>query len=178
MYLSSQIYQNQRKETQSEKAYLILDARSGVAILSSSQKLWSFSLRCALCSGSSLLRSDTKIYLASPVGNGGHRDDMSVAEIKEKVRLNVLKVRGASPISLLKTARDFAVNGFEREGNGDIPGSLNDLLTAAELSKLAMDSEEFKKEVKSSKKGVVYREFVDFHRVCGYSFSVSTLSLI
>lgn len=111
------------------------------------------------------LLSHLFLFTASSVISAGHRDDMSVAEIKEKVKHAVQRVRGATPTSLLKFARDYTVSGFEREANGDIPGSLNDLLTAAELCKLVMVSEEFKKEIRG-KKGLVYKDFTDFQQVC------------
>jgi ubiquitin carboxyl-terminal hydrolase 8 len=89
---------------------------------------------------------------------------MSVTEIKETATRNVkLHTRGASVVSLLKTARTQAIQGFASERAGDLKTALQALWTAAQLTNSLMSSPEGKAELE--KKGEVWREFVEFQQV-------------
>lgn len=90
---------------------------------------------------------------------------MSVAEIKETATRNVKQhSRGASALTLLKTARDQAVRGYTNEEDGDLQGALKALWTAAQLTNSFMTSLEWKSELEQ--KGQLWKEFVEFQQVC------------
>lgn len=117
------------------------------------------------------LTSESVARLAAPpattpaaMQNGAARD--SVAEIKEAAREQAQKARGASAISLLKTARGQIAMAHAREGEGDLPGALSAFTKAALLAQMCMDSSEFKLEAQpGGKKGVLVKDFLEFQQV-------------
>lgn len=106
----------------------------------------------------------TLISLATPCSPGFSRDDQTVAEIKGKAKNAVHGVRGASAISLLRSARDQALQGFTLEKDGDLKGALQSFLVSAQLMQLVIAHQEFKQE-REGKKGVVWKEFTEFQDV-------------
>lgn len=103
--------------------------------------------------------------LATPSSPGFSRDDQTVAGIKGKAKNAVHGVRGASAISLLRSARDQALQGFTLEKDGDLKGALQSFLVSAQLMQLVIAHQEFKQE-REGKKGVVWKEFTEFQDVC------------
>jgi hypothetical protein len=93
-------------------------------------------------------------------------DDMTVAEIKTKARETVQKeARGASAMTLIKTARAQYHLAKEYEMNGDLKSALGTFTKAAGLAKMTMDSTEFVAETASGRTGVLRKEFTDFWEV-------------
>ncbi|KAI0924296.1 hypothetical protein AcW2_005215 [Taiwanofungus camphoratus] len=107
--------------------------------------------------------------------NASHRD--TVAEIKEVAKEQAQKVRGASAISLLKTARGQIMLAQAREGEGDLKGALSALTKAASLAQMFMDSSEFKQESQPGKKGVLVKDFLDFQQHEGRDLKGKTESV-
>ena len=99
-------------------------------------------------------------------GSSGQGPELTVAEIKDKVRSLVNGFRGASAISLLRSARDQAFTGASLERDGDIRGAYRALLSCAQLSQAFLIHADFKAE-SQGKKGVVWNEWQDFQRVSG-----------
>lgn len=99
-----------------------------------------------------------------PSASSSHDDSKSVQEIKDEVKANVQRNRGASAISLIHVARDRALAGFQLEREANLPGAFRALLTAANLTNALLETSEFKAE-SQSKNGVVWREFVAFQQV-------------
>jgi ubiquitin carboxyl-terminal hydrolase 8 len=101
-------------------------------------------------------------------GHNRFQDSMSIAEIKEKAKYNVQKeARGASPLTLLKTARSQSLVAQALEDAGDLKRALDALTKVASLVRMFMDSAEFASEKSSSgKHGMLYKEFSDFMAVC------------
>ncbi|KAH9945764.1 cysteine proteinase [Amylocystis lapponica] len=91
--------------------------------------------------------------------------DGVISEIKEAAKEQAQKVRGASAISLLKTARHQIALAHTREGEGDLHGALSAFTKAASLAQMFMDSSELKQE---GKKGVLVKEFLDFQQHEGH----------
>ena len=95
---------------------------------------------------------------------------MTVAEIKDKAKESVQKeARGASAITLLRTARTQSAKARTSEESGDLKGALDAITKAASLTRMCMDSSEFKTE----KHGVLHKEFRDFMAVCIIFHSLS-----
>jgi ubiquitin carboxyl-terminal hydrolase 8 len=93
-------------------------------------------------------------------------DPMSVPEIKEKAKEPAHKfARGASAMSLIKTARTQSLTAQECEMSGDLKGALSAFIKAGTLAQMVMDTTEFKAESGPGKKGVLYKEFQDFTQV-------------
>lgn len=106
----------------------------------------------------------------STVQNGSPRpfEDISVAEIREKAIQQAQKVsKGASAVSLIKSARGQVSLAHACEDAGDLKGALSAFTKAASLAKTVMDSAEFKAENVPGKKGIVWREFTDFQQHAG-----------
>lgn len=92
-------------------------------------------------------------------------DGMTVAEIRTKARETVLKeTRGASALSLIRTARTQLQLAKDLENKGDLKGALNAYIKAASLAKLTMDSTEFT--TPAERKGALRKELQDFLEVC------------
>lgn len=97
-------------------------------------------------------------------------DGMSVAEIKEQAKQQVQRgIRGVTALSLIHSAKGQVSLAQSREGAGDLKGALSAFTKAASLTRVFMDSAEFKAENAPSKRGVLWREFTDFQQVSGTS---------
>jgi ubiquitin carboxyl-terminal hydrolase 8 len=91
---------------------------------------------------------------------------MSVAEIKEHAKQQAQRAsRGASAISLIRSAKGQISLAQSREGAGDLKGALSAFTKAASLTQVFMDSAEFKAENVPGKRGLVWKEFSDFQQV-------------
>jgi ubiquitin carboxyl-terminal hydrolase 8 len=102
------------------------------------------------------------------IQNGATRfhDDMSVVEIKAKAREAVQKeAKGASALSLIRTARTQLLSAKDYETKGDLRSALGSFIKAASLAKMTMDSAEYSQEGRS-KGGVLKKELGDFLSVC------------
>ena len=95
-------------------------------------------------------------------------DVMSVAEIKEQAKQQVQRgSRGVSAISLIHSAKGQVSLAQSREGAGDLKGALSAFTKAASLTRVFMDSAEFKAENLPGKRGVLWKEFTEFQQVSG-----------
>jgi ubiquitin carboxyl-terminal hydrolase 8 len=93
-------------------------------------------------------------------------EDMSVTEIKEQAKQQVQRgSRGASALSLIRSAKGQISLAQSREGAGDLKGALSAFTKAASLTQVFMDSAEFKAENVSGKRGSLWKEFSDFQQV-------------
>jgi ubiquitin carboxyl-terminal hydrolase 8 len=93
-------------------------------------------------------------------------EEMSVAEIKEQAKQQAQRgSRGVSALSLIRSAKGQISLAQSREGAGDLKGALSHFTKAASLTQVFMDSAEFKAENLPGKRGVLWREFSDFHQV-------------
>ena len=102
------------------------------------------------------------------IQNGATRfhDGMSVVEIKAKAREAVQKeAKGASALSLIRTARTQLLSAKDYETKGDLRSALGSFIKAASLAKMTMDSAEYSQEGRS-KGGVLKKELTDFLSVC------------
>lgn len=77
---------------------------------------------------------------------------------KEAVRK---EARGASALTLIKTARSQLVTAKDYESQGDLKGALSAFTKAASLAQMTMDTAEFASESKG-KGGVLRKEFTEF----------------
>ena len=119
--------------------------------------------------------------LASLQNGSRFYDGMSVAEIKAKAKESVSKeARGASAITLIKTARTQILSAKEHEAKGDLRSALGTYIKAATLAKMTMDSPEYVQESRGKGAGgVIRKELNDFLEVhlkilCGYSYLQTT----
>ena len=96
-------------------------------------------------------------------GASYHRD--TIAEIKASAKETTQQVRGASPTSLLASARSQMRLGAVKELEGDLKAALSAYTKAAALVQMIMDSPEFKAESQPGKKGLLFRDFLDFQQV-------------
>ncbi|EJC99956.1 cysteine proteinase [Fomitiporia mediterranea MF3/22] len=96
-----------------------------------------------------------------PTTHGNDDAELTVAEIKDKVRNAVKEIRGASAISLLRTAGDRAAAGAAYEAVGDLRAAYRALFSSAQITQVIMDHPEFKQEA-NGKKGVVWNEWSEF----------------
>ncbi len=88
---------------------------------------------------------------------------MSIAEIKEQAKQQAQRgSRGASAISLIRSAKGQISLAQSREGGGDLKGALSAFTKAASLTQVFMDSAEFKA---AGKRGLLWKEFSDFQQV-------------
>ncbi|KAI5123494.1 hypothetical protein M0805_008862 [Coniferiporia weirii] len=110
-------------------------------------------------------------------GTGGSGNELTVAEIKEKVRTGVQSVRGASVHSLLLSARSQAALARGLEDKGDLHGAFRALLTAAQLAQTVMEHHEFRQEKEQAKKGALWKEFGEFQQQFGSAAVSKTKSL-
>ena len=99
-------------------------------------------------------------------GDGDGDSEPTVADIKDTVRRTVQSFRGASAISLLRTASDKAAEGASLERQGDTRGAYRALLSAAQVAQAVLEHAEFKQESSAGgKRGVVWNEWSDFQQV-------------
>lgn len=92
----------------------------------------------------------------------------TVAEIKEVAKEQAQKVKGASPLSLLRSARAQITHAKEFELNGDLRNALAACTKAVQLVAIVYDSPDFKTESQPGRRGVLYKEFVEFQQVCSH----------
>lgn len=90
----------------------------------------------------------------------------TVAEIKEGAKEQAQRVKGAAPLSLLRSARAQITYAKEYELNGDLRNALAACTKAAQLAANVYDSADFKAESQLGRKGVLHKEFVEFQQVC------------
>lgn len=103
----------------------------------------------------------TRAISATQNGTGRSYDGLNALDIKEKAKESVQKeARGASPLSLIKTARTQYLFGRENENKGNLKSSLAAYIKAVSLAKLAIDSGE------NERGGVLRREINEFFEVC------------
>ena len=88
----------------------------------------------------------------------------SAADIKNAAKEAASKVRGATPASLLKTARDQVQIARVSERDGDFKASLSYYTKATALVAMCMDTTEFKQEM-HGKKGILTQEWLKFQQV-------------
>ncbi|KAI0091490.1 hypothetical protein BDY19DRAFT_930706 [Irpex rosettiformis] len=88
----------------------------------------------------------------------------SIADIKTAAKEQAQKVRGASPASLLRNAREQILIAKTKEGEGDLRGALSAFTKAACLATMFMDAHEFRKEMLSGKKGVLTLDLMNFQQ--------------
>src|ERR1700729_3205117 len=94
---------------------------------------------------------------------------MSVSEIKERAKVvGHVIAQGESAMSLIKTARMLTLAAEECDMSGDLKGALSELIKAATVAQMFVNTAEYKAESKPGMKGMVYKEFQDFALVsCG-----------
>ncbi|KAF9233475.1 hypothetical protein BU15DRAFT_53836 [Melanogaster broomeanus] len=108
-------------------------------------------------------------------GSVATKDNLTVAEVKEKAKEDVRKAaHGVSAISLIKTARSQSQLAQINENQGDLKGALSALLKAGSLAHMFMNSPEFIAENKHGKHGVLYKEFLDFQKSPPYELNSDT----
>lgn len=89
-----------------------------------------------------------------------------ISDLKETAKETAHKLaKGASAISLIRTARNQTLAARECELVSDWKGALGALIKAGTLAQMCMDSAEFNAESAPGKKGVLYKEFMDFTQV-------------
>lgn len=105
--------------------------------------------------------------LASPRMQNGYSTSHNgtVAEIKEVAKEQALKVKGASPLSLLRSARAQITHARESELSGDLKNALSALTKAVSLTAMIMETADFKAEMQPGKRGVLSKELVEFQQV-------------
>ena len=87
----------------------------------------------------------------------------SIAEIKEKAISSISRVKDATPLGLIKVAREQAAFAEEREQAGELKAAFAAAIKASSLAKLVFQSQEYKTE--QAKKGALWREILDFQQV-------------
>jgi len=114
---------------------------------------------------STLYHPSSTLIIPSASHNNRFLDKTPVADIKLKAKEAVNReARGASAITLIKTARAQILSAKEHEANGDLRSALASFIKAATLAKMAMDSTEYVQETRS-KGGVLRNELNDFLEV-------------
>ena len=105
------------------------------------------------------------LIVLSASHNDRFLDKTPVADIKLNAKEAVNReARGASAITLIKTARAQTLSAKEHEAKGDLRSALASFIKAATLAKMAMDSNEFAQETRT-KGGVLRNELTDFVEV-------------
>lgn len=89
---------------------------------------------------------------------------LTIAQIKENARDVANKAsRNTSALSLIRSAKQQCIIAIKAKKAQDPREALSAYMKAGVLTRLFMNSEEFKREAKA--KGVLYKEFVDFSQV-------------
>jgi ubiquitin carboxyl-terminal hydrolase 8 len=106
-------------------------------------------------------------------------DDMTVAQIKDQAKRQAQSVsRNASAMSLIGAARTQILTARTCEGNADLKGAYSAYIKAACLIQSFMDSTELKTEKQPGKRGVLFKEYQDFHNVrCSRCYSFDSTGL-
>lgn len=108
----------------------------------------------------------------SPTFPNSSHDPFSIQEIKEKAQENAKKIaRGASAISLIKTARSQILSARTSELSGDLKAALSAYINAGTFVRMFMDSNEYLSETKGAK-GVLAKEFSGFMQGDGKDLKV------
>lgn len=96
---------------------------------------------------------------------------ISISDIKEQAKedAHMHVIDGISAILLLKAARNQCQVAQANEDQGDLKGALSALLKAGSLAAMVMNSKEFTGESRPGKYGLLYKEFINFHKVYGPS---------
>jgi TPR repeat protein len=95
--------------------------------------------------------------------SGSFDSNFSVNEIKQKAREAVRKeARGASALTLLKTAKTQMLTARDFESQGDLKEALSAFTKVASLLQMTMDTAEFASESRG-KGGVLKKEFAEFY---------------
>ena len=116
------------------------------------------------CSSSYI--SPHSLHIALHNGPAKPSEDLSVAEIKEQAKQQAQRAsRSVSAISLIRSAKGQISLAQSREGAGDLKGALSAFTKAASLTQVFMDSAEFKAESVPGKRGLLWKEFLDFQQV-------------
>jgi len=91
---------------------------------------------------------------------------MSVAEIKERAIQQVQRAsRGASAISLIRTAKGQISLAQSCESAGDLKGAFSAFTKAESLFQAFMDTADFNAEIVPGNRGVLWKEFNEFQLV-------------
>lgn len=101
--------------------------------------------------------------------NGASYQRDTIADIKANAKETAQQVRGASPASLLASARNQMRIAAARESEGDLKAALSALTKSASLVHMTMDSPEFRAENQTGRKGGLFKELMDFQQVRHYS---------
>lgn len=95
-----------------------------------------------------------------------NQDDTFVSNIRTNARDMVQKeAKGASSLSLLRSARTQLLGARDLEDKGDIQAALSQYTKVATLAKMVMDSAEFAAESRSGRGGVLRQQLTDFLEV-------------
>ena len=107
-------------------------------------------------------------------------EDMSVAEIKERAIQQARRAsRGASAISLIRSAKGQISLARACENAGDLKGAFSALTKAETLTQAFMDTADFKAESVPGKRGVLWKEYTEFQQVsCSPLLSSTCVFLI
>ncbi|KAJ3551115.1 hypothetical protein NM688_g4923 [Phlebia brevispora] len=87
-----------------------------------------------------------------------------VTDIKNAAKEQAQRVRGASAMSLLRTAREQILNASDKESEGDLRGALSAYTKAACLTQMFMETAEFRQEMQPGKKGVLTQDLMKFQQ--------------
>jgi hypothetical protein len=118
------------------------------------------------CCGGQLHQSNLPGRSAMQNGSPKSFDDMTVAQIKDKAKLQAQKVtRSASALSLIGVARTQILQARTSENQGDLKSAYSSYIKAVSLLQTFMDSAEFKAETQPGKRGALFKEHHDFQQV-------------
>ncbi|TBU43823.1 cysteine proteinase [Dichomitus squalens] len=106
--------------------------------------------------------------------NGASYNRDTIAEIKAGAKEMTQGVRGASAARLLASARSQMRLAATQEIEGDLKGALSAYTKAASLIQIFMDTPEFKAESQPGRKGMLYKDFLDFQQTDGRDMIVKT----
>ncbi|KAI0738660.1 cysteine proteinase [Daedaleopsis nitida] len=99
--------------------------------------------------------------------NGASYKGDTITDIKNSAKETAHQARGASAASLLASARTQIRLAQAKENEGDLKGALSALTKSASLVQLLIDTPEFKADSHAGKKGVLFKEFMDFQQTDG-----------
>ncbi|KAL0953949.1 hypothetical protein HGRIS_005110 [Hohenbuehelia grisea] len=100
---------------------------------------------------------------ARPSTSSAQSDDMSIQDILNNAREKVQReTRGATAMTMIKTARRQALQGKDYETRGNLKGALAAYTQALVLAKHTVDSSEMTAENRAGKGGMLKKEFNDF----------------
>ena len=100
--------------------------------------------------------------------NGYSNNDETVADIKERAKekaSSVAKTKGISATSLMRVAKDTALEARKVEDSGDLKKSLELWVQASSLTSALFETADYKAEASPGKRGAIYREVTDWMQV-------------